>query len=59
MRLVLGLSTGPDDAAGRGIGSTKSQNDQLNGDTHGFVFWRAGLPKRRTNLAKLWAKGPE
>ncbi|HEY4940522.1 MAG TPA: prolyl oligopeptidase family serine peptidase [Rhizomicrobium sp.] len=30
--------------AGHGIGSTKSQNDQLWGDVFAFVFWRAGRP---------------
>ena len=30
--------------AGHGIGSTKSQNDQLYADMYSFVFWRAGVP---------------
>jgi prolyl oligopeptidase len=30
--------------AGHGIGSTKSQNDELYADMYAFVFWRAGLP---------------
>lgn len=38
-----------DEAAGHGIGSTKSQNDQLYADMYSFVFWRAGLPSWRPN----------
>jgi prolyl oligopeptidase len=30
--------------AGHGIGSTKTQNDELYADIYAFVFWRAGLP---------------
>jgi prolyl oligopeptidase len=33
-----------DEEAGHGIGSTKTQGDELNADTIAFVFWRAGLP---------------
>jgi protease II len=29
--------------AGHGIGSTKSQNDELYADMYAFVFWRAGM----------------
>jgi len=36
-----------DEAAGHGIGSTKSQNDQLYADMYSFAFWRAGLPEWR------------
>ncbi|HEX3951881.1 MAG TPA: prolyl oligopeptidase family serine peptidase [Steroidobacteraceae bacterium] len=31
--------------AGHGIGSTKTQTDELVADVVGFVFWRAGLPE--------------
>ncbi len=31
--------------AGHGIGSTKTQGDELNADVIAFVFWRAGLPE--------------
>jgi prolyl oligopeptidase len=34
-----------DEEAGHGIGSTKTQGDQLGADTIAFVFWRAGLPE--------------
>jgi prolyl oligopeptidase len=34
-----------DAEAGHGIGSTKTQNDQLWADVITFVFWRAGLPE--------------
>jgi len=30
--------------AGHGIGSTKTQNDELYADVISFIFWRAGLP---------------
>jgi prolyl oligopeptidase len=33
-----------DEEAGHGIGSTKTQGDELSADTIAFVFWRAGLP---------------
>jgi prolyl oligopeptidase len=33
--------------AGHGIGSTKTQNDELYADVISFVFWRAGLPDWR------------
>ncbi|MEI9994170.1 MAG: prolyl oligopeptidase family serine peptidase [Rhizomicrobium sp.] len=36
-----------DEAAGHGIGSTKSQNDALYADMYSFIFWRAGLPAWR------------
>jgi len=39
-----------DAEAGHGIGSTKSQNDQLYADMYAFVFWRAGLPEWRPDL---------
>jgi prolyl oligopeptidase len=32
-----------DEEAGHGIGSTKTQGDELGADTIAFVFWRAGL----------------
>jgi prolyl oligopeptidase len=41
-----------DEAAGHGIGSTKSQNDQLYADMYSFVFWRAGLPDWQPRFAK-------
>ncbi|HVZ68471.1 MAG TPA: prolyl oligopeptidase family serine peptidase [Rhizomicrobium sp.] len=31
--------------AGHGIGSTKTQNDELYADVISFIFWRAGLPE--------------
>ena len=34
-----------DAEAGHGIGSTKTQGDELNADVIAFVFWRAGLPE--------------
>jgi prolyl oligopeptidase len=34
-----------DAEAGHGIGSTKTQEDELNADVIAFVFWRAGLPQ--------------
>jgi prolyl oligopeptidase len=34
-----------DEAAGHGIGSTKTQGDELQADIIAFVFWRAGLPE--------------
>jgi prolyl oligopeptidase len=34
-----------DAEAGHGIGSTKTQGDELSADTIAFVFWRAGLPE--------------
>jgi len=34
-----------DEEAGHGIGSTKTQGDQLQADIIAFVFWRAGLPE--------------
>ncbi|HEY3638331.1 MAG TPA: hypothetical protein VGK90_09275, partial [Rhizomicrobium sp.] len=33
-----------DEAAGHGIGSTKTQTDLLTADWIAFIFWRAGLP---------------
>ncbi len=39
-----------DEEAGHGIGSTKSQNDQLYADMYAFIFWRAGLPEWRPDL---------
>jgi prolyl oligopeptidase len=39
-----------DEQAGHGIGSTKTQTDQLNADIIAFVFWRAGLPQWRPRL---------
>ena len=33
-----------DAEAGHGIGSTKTQNDELYADMYAFVFWRAGVP---------------
>lgn len=33
-----------DAQAGHGIGSTKTQNDQLYADMYAFAFWRAGVP---------------
>jgi len=40
-----------DAEAGHGIGSTRSQNDQLYADMYAFIFWRAGLPEWRPDLA--------
>jgi prolyl oligopeptidase len=34
-----------DAEAGHGIGSTKTQGDELGADVIAFVFWRAGLPE--------------
>ena len=34
-----------DAEAGHGIGSTKTQGDELQADVIAFVFWRAGLPE--------------
>jgi len=39
-----------DAEAGHGIGSTKTQNDELYADMYAFVFWRAGLPEWRPDL---------
>ncbi|HTQ14797.1 MAG TPA: prolyl oligopeptidase family serine peptidase [Rhizomicrobium sp.] len=39
-----------DAEAGHGIGSTKTQNDQLFADVCSFIFWRAGLPQWRPVL---------
>ena len=39
-----------DEQAGHGIGSTKTQNDQLYADMYAFVFWRAGQPEWRPSL---------
>jgi prolyl oligopeptidase len=39
-----------DEQAGHGIGSTKSQNDQLYADMYAFVFWRAGKPGWRPTV---------
>ena len=39
-----------DAEAGHGIGSTKSQNDQLYADMYAFIFWRAGTPGWRPDL---------
>jgi prolyl oligopeptidase len=33
-----------DAAAGHGIGSTRTQGDQLTSDTIAFAFWRSGVP---------------
>jgi prolyl oligopeptidase len=41
-----------DAEAGHGIGSTKSQNDQLYADMWAFVFWRAGLPDWQPHFSK-------
>jgi prolyl oligopeptidase len=38
-----------DEEAGHGIGSTKTQGDELSADTIAFVFWRAGLPEWQPN----------
>ena len=40
-----------DAEAGHGIGSTKTQADELYADYASFVFWRAGRPDWRPNLA--------
>jgi prolyl oligopeptidase len=39
-----------DAQAGHGVGSTKSQTDELAADAVAFVFWRAGLPQWRPRL---------
>lgn len=39
---LLGLPS--DEAAGRGIGSTKTQGNELSADTIAFVSWRASSP---------------
>ncbi len=39
-----------DAEAGHGIGSTKTQNDNLYADIYAFMFWRAGLPQWRPDL---------
>jgi prolyl oligopeptidase len=39
-----------DENAGHGIGSTKTQNDELYADMYAFIFWRAGLPEWRPDL---------
>jgi prolyl oligopeptidase len=39
-----------DDAAGHGIGSTKTQSDALYADMVSFVFWRAGRADWRPDL---------
>ncbi len=39
-----------DAQAGHGIGSTRTQTDELNADIIAFVFWRAGLPQWRPRL---------
>jgi prolyl oligopeptidase len=39
-----------DAQAGHGIGSTKTQGDQLNADVIAFVLWRAGLPAWQPRL---------
>jgi prolyl oligopeptidase len=39
-----------DAQAGHGIGSTKTQNDDLYADVIAFVFWRAGVPQWRPRL---------
>ncbi len=39
-----------DAQAGHGIGSTKTQNDELYADMYAFVFWRAGMPGWRPVL---------
>ena len=38
--------------AGHGIGSTKTQNDELYADMLSFIFWRAGLPEWRPDATK-------
>jgi prolyl oligopeptidase len=38
--------------AGHGIGSTKTQNDELYADMISFMFWRAGEPEWRPNAAQ-------
>lgn len=40
-----------DDAAGHGIGSTRTQTDQLTADWIAFMFWRAGAPGWRPDLS--------
>jgi prolyl oligopeptidase len=40
-----------DEEAGHGIGSTKTQGDELSADTIAFVFWRAGLPEWQPSIA--------
>ncbi len=40
-----------DAKAGHGIGSTKTQNDELYADMYSFVFWRAGRPGWRPDRA--------
>jgi prolyl oligopeptidase len=39
-----------DEEAGHGIGSTKTQGDELSADTIAFVFWRAGLPEWQPSI---------
>ena len=39
-----------DAQAGHGIGSTKTQSDDLNSDIIAFVFWRAGVAQWRPRL---------
>jgi prolyl oligopeptidase len=41
-----------DAQAGHGIGSTRSQGDELNADQIAFVFWRAGRPGWRPEAEK-------
>ena len=40
-----------DEEAGHGIGSTKTQGDELSADSIAFVFWRAGLPEWQPSIA--------
>lgn len=40
-----------DDEAGHGIGSTRTQGDQLTADWIAFMFWRAGKPGWRPDLS--------
>lgn len=42
-----------DAEAGHGIGSTKTQGDELNADVIAFVFWRAGLPEWQPSLPRM------
>jgi prolyl oligopeptidase len=41
-----------DEKAGHGIGSTKSQSDELYSDVYAFVFWRGGRPEWRPDATK-------
>jgi prolyl oligopeptidase len=41
-----------DPNAGHGIGSTRTQGDELSADWIAFILWRAGLPEWRPDLTK-------